>query len=350
MKRLLAWSCLILVGCGGSDTSTAAGPDVISAVDTLIDTESAALASVVDMDVDPSGRLYVADFQANQILSLDPLTGDTVRLSQPGGGPGELKGPWAIRALDDGLLVVDRGNGRVQRLAESGAFVSSTPVTPMVMRGFPFLGADGSVLIGSGGRDSCLAVVFDSTATEVRRVGTPVVVPPAIADFGEIKSQIRAGEVPADLRNDALVAADRRGGTWIALSTEAEVRRYGPDGTLKWTTAITEPEMAWSRTEFFRKNAAEDNPARFYSLRYFRDLAVVDDALWLLLDTRPDGPALVVVVGPEGSTRRLEIAAAGSATSMAVDLAHDQVFLYTYDDAQLLRARLPGDVAAGRSD
>jgi len=348
MKRLLAWSCLILVGCGGGD-APAAGPVVISAVDTLISTESAALASVVDMDVDPSGRLYAADFQANQILSLDPQSGDTVRLGQAGEGPGELEGPWAIRALDDGLLIVDRGNGRVQRLAKSGEFVSSTPVTPMVMRGVPFLGSDGSVLIGSGGRDSCLAVVFDSTATEVRRVGIPVVVPPAIADFREIKAQIRAGEVPADLRNDALVAADRRGGTWVALVTEGEVRRYGPDGKLEWTTAITEPEMGWSRSEFFRRNAAEDNPARFYSLRYFRDLAVVADALWLLLDTQPAGPALIVVVGPEGSTRRIEIAAAGSATSVAVDLSHGQVFLYTRDDAQLLRAPLPGDVAAGGS-
>ena len=108
--------------------------------------------------------------------------------------------------------------------------------------------------------------------------------------------------------------------------------------------------MAWSRSEFFRRNATEDNPARFYSLRYFRDVSVVGDALWLLLDTQPDGPALIVVVGPGGSTRRIEIASAGSATSMAVDVFHHRVFLYTYEDAQLLKAQLPGDVAAGRSN
>ena len=345
MKRLLAWYCLILVGCVGRDAATARGAVVISAVDTLIDTESAALASVVDMDVAPSGLLYVADFQAHQILRLDPQTGDTARLSRPGQGPGELDGPWAIRALDDGVLVVDRGNGRVQRLTESGGFVSSTPVTPMVMRGFPYLGAAGSVVIGSGGRDSCLAVVFDSTATEVRRVGTPVVTPPAIADFRDIKSRIRAGEIPADLRNDVLVAADRQGATWLALLTEAEVRKYGPNGTLEWTTPIEEPEMASTRAEFFNRNATEENPARFYSLRYFRDLAVVGDELWVLLDTPSDGPGVVLIVGPEGSTRRIEIAAAGSAMFMAVDQARDKMFLYTSADAQLLAAALPRAVA-----
>ena len=340
-RPLAVGVCLTLVGCAGSEAPVAAGPVVISAVDTLIDTGSAALASVVDMDVDPSGRLYLADYQADQILRLDPQSGDTARLSRPGQGPGELDGPWAVRALNDALLVVDRGNGRIQRLATSGELVGSTPVTPMVMRGFPFLGEDGSVVIGTAGRDSCLAVVFDATGAEVRRVGTPVVVPPPIADFAEIKSKIRAGEIPPDLRNDALVAADGRGGTWIALSTEGEVRRYGSDGTLEWTTPITEPEMARTRSEFFSRNVAEENPARFYALRYFRDLAVVGEELWILLDTPPDGSGVVVVVGSDGSTRRIEVAAAGSATTMAVDEARGRMFLYTSDDAQLLEAELP---------
>lgn len=341
MKRLTVWCGLILLGCRGGEIPATVGPVIVSAVDTLIDTQSASLASVVDMDVAPSGILYVADYQAQQILRIDPDSGDTLRLGRPGEGPGELDGPWSIRALAHGVMVVDRGNGRIQRLTESGEFLSSGPVSPMVMRSFPFLSTDGGLVIGTGGRDSCLAVVFDSTATEVRRIGTPVVVPPAIADFGAIKSKIREGEIPADLRNEALVAAGPGGGTWIALTTEGEVRRYDLDGVLAWTTLISEPEMAWSRSEFFRKNATEGNPARFFSLRYFRDLVVVGEELWLLLDTPPEGPAVIVVAEPDGSTHRIEIVGAGSAVSMAVDHARGRLFLYTYDDAQLLLAQLP---------
>jgi hypothetical protein len=346
MKRLTVWCGLTLLGCIGGDAPATVGPVIVSAVDTLIDTQSGSLASVVDMDVAPTGILYLADYQARQILRFDPESGDTLRLGRPGEGPGELDGPWSIRALPHGVMVVDRGNGRIQRLTESGEFLSSAPVSPMVMRSFPFLGADGGLVIGTGGQDSCLAIVFDSTATEVRRVGTPVVVPPVIADFQAIKSKIREGEVPADLRNEALVAAGPGGGTWIALTTEGEIQRYGPDGALAWITSISEPEMAWSRSEFFRKNAAEDNPARFFSLRYFRDLAVVGEELWLLLDTPPDGPGVVVVAEPDGSTRRIEIVGAGSAVSMAVDHARGRLFLYTYDDAQLLLAQLPSPFRA----
>lgn len=344
MKRFIPWCGLVLPGCGGSDAPETAGPIIIAVADTLIDTQSAALAAVVDMDVAPSGTLYLVDYRTHQILRLDPESGDTLRIGRPGEGPGEFDGPWSIRALEGAVLIVDRGNGRIQRLTESREFVSSGPVSPMVMRSLPFLDPDGGLVIGTGGQDSCLAIVFDPSGAEVRRVGTPVVVPPTIADFQAIKLKIREGEIPADLRNEALVAAGPGGGTWIALATEGEVRKYGPDGALARTTVIAEPEMTWSRSEFFRKNANEEHPARFYSLRYFRDMVVVGEELWVLLDAPSDGPGVVVVVEPEGATRRFEISGAGGATSIAVDQARGRLFLYASEDAQLLEARLPQPV------
>ena len=70
-------------------------------------------------------------------------------------------------------------------------------------------------------------------------------------------------------------------------------------------------------------------------------MRTVGEELWILLDTPPDGSGVVVVVGSDGSTRRIEVAAAGSATTMAVDEARGRMFLYTSDDAQLLEAELP---------
>jgi hypothetical protein len=143
MKRLVVALCALTAACHGAVTSNA-GPILIATVDTLVDTESALLANAADLDVAPSGAVFAADVQSDRLLRIDPTTGATAALGRPGQGPGELDGPWAVKALDDGVLVVDRGNGRVQRLGPAGEYLASTPVTPMVMRAVPFLAEDGS--------------------------------------------------------------------------------------------------------------------------------------------------------------------------------------------------------------
>lgn len=322
---------------------------VIARVDTVISTESGAIAYVVDMDVSSSGLVYAADFQANQILRINPASADTFRIGRRGDGPGEFDGPWAVRATSEGLLVVDRGNGRTQHLTDTGTYLSSAPVTPIVLRAFPYITSAGELVIGTNGRDSCLAILFDGSGRVMRRIGVPVVAPPAIADFGAIKAAIRSGEIPDDIRNEALVAADSEGSVWVVLQSEAEVRKYDSQGALSWSLIVDEPEMELARDEFFRRNRAETNPGSFYSLRYFRDLAVVGDELWLLLDTPSRGSAVILGIGLEGTVqRRVDIAGGGAASSMAVDAERGTLFLFTGEDAQLLSAKLPeGVVTSG---
>lgn len=341
MRRLAVLLCAASVACRGAPPADE-GSVTIAAVDTLVDTESATLAYAADLDVARDGTVWAADVQADRILRIDPETGDATPVGRPGEGPGELDAPWTLRAVDDGVLVVDRGNGRVQRLGRDGAYLASTPVTPMVMRSMPFLGRDGSLVIGSGGRDSCLAVVFDSASTELRRIGDPVVVPPPMADFTAIKAAIAEGEMPADLRNDAMVAADREGAVWVALQTEGEIRRYDATGAPRWSLTVDEPEMAATRAEFFRRNQEEKNPARFIALRYFRDVVAVGGELWVLLDTPPEARAVVLVVPADGgSPRRIEVAGAGGSMTMAVDAERRRLYLFSAHDAQLLVAALP---------
>jgi hypothetical protein len=212
----------------------------------------------------------------------------------------------------------------------------------MVLRAVPFLDADGGLVVGTAGRDSCLAVVLDSMSVELRRVGSPVVTPPGIADFGAIKEEIRQGTVPAFFRNAALVGQDGQGGTWVGLRAEGEVRRYDADGEFLWARPIDAPEMAATRAEFFRRNAEEENPARLYSLSYFQDLAIVDQKLWLLLHTASGSSAVVIVLAEDGkSERRIEVQGGGGATVFAVNASSRKLFLSTPDDAQLLVAELP---------
>lgn len=338
----VAFALALAVGCGTGQEDSVEAPVVGLTVDTLVDTESGLIAYAADMDVSPSGVLYVADFQADQIVRIDPRTRETTRIGRSGEGPGELDEPWAIKALADELWVVDRGNGRVQVLSESGIFLGTRPVTGWVRAAAASFTADGGLVLGSRGQDSSLVVVFDSAATEVRRVGTPVVTPPPFVDIRAVKAAILEGEIPDDLRNEVLAATDDRGRTWVALQTEGEIRRYGVTGDLELSVTVDEPEMEAARAFFFRRNEERKDGRGYTSLRYFQDVTVVGGALWILLHTQPDGPAVVLVIGPEGEeARRIEISGAGGAAQMAVDGTRGRLFLYTADDAQLLQAKLP---------
>jgi hypothetical protein len=184
-------------------------------------------------------------------------------------------------------------------------------------------------------------LVYDSSSTP-RRIGLPVVAAPEVADFTAIKARIASGEIPADLRNEALVASNNEGDVWAALQTEAEIRRYAASGALLWRVTVTEPELTASREEFFRRNAAETNPRRFYSLRSFSDLALDGDKLWMLLSTSDEGNAVVLVLGADGTPlRRVEIAGGGGARSLAIDPTREKLYLFTAHDAQLLAASIP---------
>lgn len=332
----------LCLGCVAPDTDPPAETIVITALDTVVTTESASLAAPVDLDLDLDGRLYVSDVQANQLLLVDLDRRDTTRIGGPGQGPGELSAPGPIAALPGGVLVVDRRNGRVQHLTSSGEVVGARPASPWVLSGASFLRADGHLFATTRGQGGRLAVEFDSLSVELRSIGVPIVDPPEIANFAAIKAAIADRTIPDDLRNEALVAADAAGQVWIAMQTEGEIRRYDTGGALMWRTAIEEPEMKRTLENFFTANAAEPNPARFISLRYFRDIEIVADDLWVLLDSSPPDPAVIVVIGRDGSpVRRIEVAHAGGATALAVDQARRRLFLATRHDAQLVLATIP---------
>jgi hypothetical protein len=74
-----------------------------------------ALGVVGDVASDRQGRLYVLDVQRQTVVVRSPAQPQTMRLGQPGRGPGEFIAPIALALSPDGrLLVLDAGTMRVQ--------------------------------------------------------------------------------------------------------------------------------------------------------------------------------------------------------------------------------------------
>lgn len=331
-----------LLGCAEVAEEAGEVRLVLTDLDTLVSTESGLIGMPFDLAVTASGAIAVADFQSQEITVIEPDR--TVRsIGQPGEGPGEFAGVWGLQASGDDLLIVDRGNGRIQRMGLDGSYVESWPVTPLVRSSFPYVLRDGGVILGSMGRDSTLAYAFEARGQEPRHIGLPVAPVPEMRDYALIREAISRGEIPDEIRNEALVAGRTDGRVWIALQTEAVLQAYSADGTLDWATKVQAPEMAEVQEQFFLRNRAEERRNRFYSLRYFADLFPVDDELWVLLTTPETSPgAVVLVVGDDGAVRStLEVRGAAGATALAVSPTREWLVLSTPHDAQILLAAVP---------
>lgn len=313
----------------------------IASVDTLVSSESAAIAYAIDLDVAASGDVFVADFMGNTVVAVDSI-GTATSFGRRGEGPEEFSGPFALRAEGSVLFVHDRGNGRMKRMSQAGVLRSIVRTAPHTSRAPPYILPDGGMLVSTGGADSALVAEFDPDAQLKRRVGSPIA---PLDGPGPILEIVRNGEIPGRLRNEGLVAGNATGDVWVALTAEGDVRRYDADGSLLWATQVEEPEMITSREIFFRRNREEAAPGSFFPLRYFMDLELVSEEAWVLLQTQAADPAVILSFGPGGRlTRRIEITGGGGATALAIGPAQS-VVLFTQHDAQLLRAQLVSDGA-----
>jgi NHL repeat len=342
--RIVAVSALLVLGCDsvGSERRPARLDLVLQQVDTLISTESGLLAHPTDIAVGSDGEIYVADARNNQVLVLTTGGEPAETIGRQGQGPGEFSRPSAVAPSEAGLFVFDGGNARVQHLSNDHEFLSSTPTPPQTLAAPVFLNRDGSLLVSSMGADSSLALSFDPSGTLLRRFGSPIVPPPAVFDFGSMKERISQGEVPAEFRNDVLTAQAPDGGSWLALQTEAEIRRYDRLGALLWRVSIDDPQSVRARERFFERNA-EAQEGMVAPLRLFSDISVADDDLWVLLAGRDDDPAIILTFDTSGlETRRLSIPAALGARSMIFDPVRSRLLIGTADDAQLISVQIEG--------
>lgn len=336
-RSVLLAACL-LGACTDATESPPTRTNRVAGLDTVVATAEGDIAFAIDLEVSESGLLFAADLMASTVVAVDS-SGAAAVLGRRGSGPGEFSGPFAIRTTSDGVLVLDRGNGRVQLLTEGGEFVRSWSAAPEVARTRPYLLSNGHALVSTGGTDEALVAEFDSAGMRLRTIGSPVVPVSTTVRTGSILEVIEDGRVPDQLRNEGLVAGNATGDVWIALVAEAEVRRYDRSGSLAWSTSVSEPEMDATLERFFSSNAASEDDGSFYPLRYFVDLELVGENLWVLLEGVPDELGVILVFDAEGRVaRRIEIEGAGGANALAVDQTETEVFMFTRHDAQIVRA------------
>lgn len=82
---------------------------------------------ITTVSTDKSGTLWVADDLSHDIRVFDTRGALVRRIGREGQGPGEFLSIYSLAWVDDVLLVLDLGNGRVAELSESGAWLGARP-------------------------------------------------------------------------------------------------------------------------------------------------------------------------------------------------------------------------------
>lgn len=101
---------------------------------------SVEFSHITALDVDRSGRVYVADFYRQQVTVLSPRGGFVRRFGRRGSGPGEFRAIRSIQVIDgDSLLVYDPSLARVSVYAPNAAAPTYTvDLGPRLEGGAPF--------------------------------------------------------------------------------------------------------------------------------------------------------------------------------------------------------------------
>lgn len=345
LTTLILGVCTIS-GCDAADESESPGLPgewSITRIDTVVSLSSELLASPGDLSVADAGDLYIADEQDSRILRI-PAGGEApIPIGAPGEGPGEFDAPVALAVADDTLRVVEQRNGRVQVLDSEGTYQRSYPLPAGSLGGYDVAG-DGRVAAATMGfRADALVLLYDRDGGAIDSLAEPVVPPHSFWDVRAIQNQIAAGEVPSSLRNWARPVLGPRGGTWVVLVAEGSVRRFDAAGELLWSRTLEAPELASIEEYFFERNAELEGQAGFIPLSYVDDGHVVGERLWLLLNTLPDAPCVVLVLDGEGALRqRLVLPTVQGARRIAVDRMRRRLYLALPSEATVLAADLPG--------
>jgi hypothetical protein len=104
------------------------------------------------MSSDSSGRIYVSDVKANEVIVFDKDGGFIRKIGRTGQGPGEFNLVGRALMTSRGLAVLDRSNNRIQYFDDRGRFADSFKLPQSY--GDMAIGSDGTVFAFSSRNDT----------------------------------------------------------------------------------------------------------------------------------------------------------------------------------------------------
>ena len=148
---------LVYVADAGKQKVRVFGPDG-APVGVIGSQGDCAFSPIRDVDADPSGNIYVANYTAKNILKFSPDGTCLMVWGSPGTGPGQFKNPYGVDVAVDPALgtprvfVADSNNNRIQIFDPAGVHLATVgePGLPGAPNAFTGLrrvavGADGTV-------------------------------------------------------------------------------------------------------------------------------------------------------------------------------------------------------------
>ncbi len=233
MQRYLITAITAAVLSGVWTQASSPAPVLLSAA------SSGNSASEVRVPVELGNLLHLRSLRDGTVVVVDATRHRLVLLQAApkwlggiGNGPGELYYPFDVAEGQDGtLLVLEDGNARVQVMDRAGAF----------RRAFAYRQPAYSILALS--REDILIAhpeltgsvdVYNSHGVRVQTIG---------GDAGRVAIETAGHPIVLDdrLRRGLMrvhLAADQRGGFWLAYMHLPVVQRFDSRGTLLWTKKI----------------------------------------------------------------------------------------------------------------
>ena len=348
----LLLSCALLASCrgeGGSSELQLPTPGTSAiVVDTLGGVAGSPIGRPSAIDMDPDGRLWIADALNHEIQMVDLASGESSIIGREGQGPGEFLRPEGVAVREGTVRVVEFRSRRVQTLTASGAFVSAEPINSMLLLPLS-LGSRGEIATSILGQRGALAAYHSAEGGEPRYVGQAPAPPPISISQARLREQIQAGEIPSEFLNNVLPVVREGGGLWLVTQGDGKVLAFTDSGEPTWERDLPEPYVTAALARFFQAWAAtpvEGVPVPWMA----RGGASFRGDLWLLVDAPTgEGSHLLVYDGDTGHLTRVEhLPLRSPGWCLAVDpVRPDKIFVCLPEEAIVVGIDLSGSPGAG---